>query len=251
MFKKILIVAFLSFSFSHSQPNSKDYVRIAAELTSFTYTQFFYHPQPNTSNLTSPNKFDSNIRNILHWNSPNNVYAKNFSDLLLYGVFVGGIPLTSFYMKNYNLFLINLEILSINGLVTNVVKYTTNRQRPYSFYNTNNSDNESYKSFFSGHTSTAFALGISTAKMLTKHTDIDHKSIWIGTLGLATATGYFRIAADKHYFTDVLTGAIVGSLIGNLCFDWLDKKYKIEKDAGKLSTSITYTPNKINFFIRM
>ena len=224
---------------------------MAAELSIFTYTQYFHHPQPQNSNLTPPNKFDSSLRNILHWNATNNVYAENFSDLLLYGVFVGGIPLTSFYMKNYNLFLINIEILSINGLVTNFVKYATNRQRPYSFYDPNNSDNESYKSFFSGHTSTAFALGTSTAKMLAKYTDINQRSIWIGTLGLATATGYFRIAADKHYFTDVLTGAIVGSFIGSLCFDWLDGKYKIQKHPGKISTAISYTPNQINFFISM
>ena len=242
---------FFSLQFSRSQPNSKDFARMAAGLSSFTYTQYFYHPQPHTSNHTPPNKFDSNIRNIIHWNTTNNVYAENFSDLLLYGVFVGGIPLTSLYMKNYNLFLINLEILSINGLVTNFVKYASNRQRPDSFYNTKNSDNESYKSFFSGHTSTAFALGTSTAKMLTKYTDFDQRSIWIGTLGLASATGYFRMAADKHYFTDVLTGAIVGSLIGSLCFDWLDKKYKIEKHPGRISTAFSYTPNQINFFISM
>jgi membrane-associated phospholipid phosphatase len=31
---------------------------------------------------------------------------------------------------------------------------------------------------------------------------------------MAALTGYLRIAADKHYFTDVLVGAIVGSAIG-------------------------------------
>jgi membrane-associated phospholipid phosphatase len=31
---------------------------------------------------------------------------------------------------------------------------------------------------------------------------------------MATGVGYLRIAADKHYFSDVMTGAIVGSAIG-------------------------------------
>jgi len=31
---------------------------------------------------------------------------------------------------------------------------------------------------------------------------------------LAAATGYFRIAADRHYLTDVLAGAGVGLAIG-------------------------------------
>lgn len=239
------------FTFSFSQPNPKDYVRLATVLTSFSYTQFFYHPQPNISNLTPPNKFDSNIRNILYWKNTNNANAKKISDILLYGIFVGGMPLSSYYMKNSNLFLINLEILSINGLVTNFVKYSTGRQRPYSFYNTHKNDDESYKSFFSGHTSTAFALGTSTAKMLIKYTKIDHRTVWVGALGLAAATGYFRIAADMHYFTDVLTGAIVGSSIGSMGFDWLDKRYKNEKFSDKLSTKIFYSPFGVGFFIAM
>ena len=38
--------------------------------------------------------------------------------------------------------------------------------------------------------------------------------IWTGAMGLALATGYFRLAADKHYMSDVITGAITGVLIG-------------------------------------
>jgi membrane-associated phospholipid phosphatase len=38
--------------------------------------------------------------------------------------------------------------------------------------------------------------------------------IWaVGLLGAATV-GYLRIAADQHYFTDVLVGAVAGSSIG-------------------------------------
>ena len=40
--------------------------------------------------------------------------------------------------------------------------------------------------------------------------------VWGTGLGLATFTGYLRIAADKHYFTDVVVGAAFGSLVGFL-----------------------------------
>ena len=40
------------------------------------------------------------------------------------------------------------------------------------------------------------------------------KPVWVGGLFLAVATGYFRIAGDKHYLTDVLTGAAVGTAMG-------------------------------------
>ena len=142
----------------YAQPRSKDYLRVGAELSFFSYTQFLYHQPYSESNITSPNNFDSYLRKKIHWGNSNEMLASKISDIILYGAFVGAIPLSSLYLKNHELLLINLEILSINGLVTNIVKNTARRQRPYSFYSKTD-DEDSYKSFFSGHTSTAFAIG--------------------------------------------------------------------------------------------
>ena len=38
--------------------------------------------------------------------------------------------------------------------------------------------------------------------------------IWAEGLAVAATTGYLRIAADKHYFSDVLSGALIGSAVG-------------------------------------
>jgi hypothetical protein len=38
--------------------------------------------------------------------------------------------------------------------------------------------------------------------------------LWIAGVSLAAATGYFRIAADRHYLTDVLASAGVGLSVG-------------------------------------
>ena len=237
-------------SFMYAQPSTKDYMRIGAELSFFSYTQFVYH-QPNTKpKFTSPNHFDSFIREKIHWGNSKNEFASEISDILLYGVFVGGIPLSTLYLKNHELLLINLEILSINGLITNIVKHTFKRQRPYSFYSKKN-DEDSYKSFFSGHTSTAFAIGTSTAKMFTKYSSIDKRTIWISALGLASATGYLRMAADKHYFSDVLTGAAVGSLVGSTMFDILTKKYQKNTIHDKNIPKVSYSPNNISIFISL
>ncbi len=40
--------------------------------------------------------------------------------------------------------------------------------------------------------------------------------VWASSLPWAAVTGYLRIAADKHYLTDVLTGALIGSAVGFL-----------------------------------
>jgi membrane-associated phospholipid phosphatase len=36
--------------------------------------------------------------------------------------------------------------------------------------------------------------------------------IWAAGLALAATTAYLRMAADRHYLTDVLTGSAVGAL---------------------------------------
>ena len=38
--------------------------------------------------------------------------------------------------------------------------------------------------------------------------------VWGVGMSMAVSVGYLRIAADKHYFSDVMTGAVVGSIIG-------------------------------------
>ena len=40
---------------------------------------------------------------------------------------------------------------------------------------------------------------------------------------LAFATGYLRIAADKHWTTDVMTGAAVGSILGYVWPRYVDR----------------------------
>ena len=87
--------------------------------------------------------------------------------------------------------------------------------------------------------------------MLTCYSDIDKKIVWISALGLASATGYFRIAADKHYFSDVLVGAIVGSLIGNTMFDKLTRKYQKASVLGAYNPNIYYNSQGIRISIAL
>lgn len=81
-----------------------------------------------------------------------------------------------------------------------------------------NYGNNVYFSFFSGHTSAAFALATFTS---TVYSDIHgpstwSKLVWGSTLTLATLTAYARVKAGVHYPTDVIVGAIVGGAIGHL-----------------------------------
>jgi membrane-associated phospholipid phosphatase len=69
-------------------------------------------------------------------------------------------------------------------------------------------------SFFSGHATLAFALATSAGTVASMRGHRLAPVMWACGLALATTGGYLRIAADRHYATDVLVGAAVGSAVG-------------------------------------
>jgi membrane-associated phospholipid phosphatase len=71
-------------------------------------------------------------------------------------------------------------------------------------------------SFYSGHTSFAFALATASGTVASLRGYRLAPLVWGTLLPFAALTGYLRIAGDKHYFTDVLTGMLVGSGVGVL-----------------------------------
>ena len=249
---KIIIYQIFSILVIKAQA-TEDYIRVAFELSCFSYTQFKYHNHVKEHKSFATNNLDSIVRNKLLWNQKNRMNAKKYSDFLLYGVVLGSLPIipiaTNEDYKKY--LLIQLEILSINGLITNFTKNIFDRQRPYSYYGTNNNDKDSFKSFYSGHTSTSFALAVSSANILSNYTNLNNKFIWFGTLSIASATGYLRIAADKHYFTDIITGAVIGSFIGHFAFKKLHNKYFSPPQSYTFSiwNHLRYTNNKIKIII--
>ena len=112
------------------------------------------------------------------------------------------------------------ESVGAVGLFTNAVKFSVGRQRPAIHYHTQLAAdipaNDANVSFFSGHTSLAFACAVSAGTLSSQRRYPEAPWVWgIGLAG-ATATGLLRIGADAHYATDVLTGALVGSAGGLL-----------------------------------
>jgi membrane-associated phospholipid phosphatase len=109
--------------------------------------------------------------------------------------------------------------LIANG-VKDCLKSITGRPRPY-VYNEDVDDEikmtrDAIRSFPSGHTTIAFFSG---AFFATVFSDYYPKSewklpVWIASLSIAVATGYFRYKAGKHYPTDILAGAVIGGVAG-------------------------------------
>ncbi len=117
-----------------------------------------------------------------------------------------------------------IEVYSLSKGLASSAKVISNRLRPY-MYSSNVSRNEKLstvenrhasKSFYSSHTSTAFS---SMVFLATVYSDIYSNSalkplVWAGSLLIASATAYFRVSGGMHYPSDVLAGAVMGSLVG-------------------------------------
>ncbi len=113
-----------------------------------------------------------------------------------------------------------LETLLIASGVEGTVKALTQRSRPF-VYNPDVAIDEKLsryarQSFFSGHATNAFATAVFTGEVFRHYFPHSRLKpfIWVGGLGLATATSVLRYEAGKHYPTDLLAGAAFGSLVG-------------------------------------
>ena len=87
-------------------------------------------------------------------------------------------------------------------------------------------------SFFSGHTAFTFAMATSTGYLLEKSYPTKSALIWSSGLLVASFTGYLRTAADRHYMSDVLTGAFVGTLSSYLIVKNQKKKFFQKKSKN-------------------
>jgi len=106
--------------------------------------------------------------------------------------------------------------------VSHLPKALIRRYRPYA-YNKDIPDEirqnvDATHSFFSAHTSITFASAVFLSITFGKYNPGSNLNpyIWASSLLLATATGYLRYTSGNHFPTDIITGAVIGSLIGYL-----------------------------------
>lgn len=109
--------------------------------------------------------------------------------------------------------------LALNSILTVSLKYAINRERPFV------AENNIYKktdvgpySFPSGHTSTVFATATSLTLAYPKWYVAAPAFAW------ASAVGYSRMHLGVHYPSDVLAGALIGSLSSFMAYK-LNKKF--------------------------
>lgn len=116
--------------------------------------------------------------------------------------------------------------LVVSTVITEGLKYTIHRARPYVTYPyLQNKTIESDPSFPSGHTSVAFATATSLSLNYHRWYVIAPSFLW------ATTVAYSRMDLGVHYPSDVLAGAIIGVASSWLSYKvahWVNKKYHIK-----------------------
>lgn len=115
-----------------------------------------------------------------------------------------------------------IESMFLTTTITSINKTTFRRIRPYAYHPQVplflKTHSDAKRSFFSGHTSLAFASAMFTSTVFSDlHPDSPFRPyVWGSTMLIASGVGYLRFAAGKHFPTDIITGAIVGCVIGKL-----------------------------------
>jgi membrane-associated phospholipid phosphatase len=109
-----------------------------------------------------------------------------------------------------------------SAIITNILKYSINRPRPYITYPyIEQATSGGSPSFPSGHTSDAFAFATSVSIAWPKWYVIVPSFVWAG------AVAYSRMDLGVHYPSDVLAGALIGAGSAYLCYrgrKWLNRK---------------------------
>lgn len=114
------------------------------------------------------------------------------------------------------------QVLLLNTGLTQLVKNTVRRPRPYNFNPavplTQKMVKDARRSFFSGHTSNAAANSFFTAQVYQDFYPERRGNgwVWASAALLPAVTGTTRVLSGNHYWTDVVVGYLVGAGVGVL-----------------------------------
>ena len=220
MFKKIIYVIIylmahsLSASINYEFTISRESMIIAPSLTISAYSLY----KANNLEVTNIDDISTQGINRFDRNAVGNYSerASNISDYLLYACIISPFALNFNNQIPTNANIIIGESYLVTSSLVYFSKTTFQRKRPY-VYNDKlpsqtRQNKDSQYSFFSGHTALAFNGALLTAKIYDDfHPDKDNIYIYPAALSVASAVGVLRYKAGKHFPTDIIFGAIVGT----------------------------------------
>lgn len=218
---------------------------------------------------TATNSFDNAIRNFLRPSNSNDRFrGRDASDITL-ALSINQVLVDTLVVTWWGhdagkvalqMALMNIEAIAFNSGINGLVSGVASRERPYRNMCRGERaealrdcrSSKRYRSFYSGHTSVTFTVAGLTcmhhAHLPLYGGGIADTLVCIGAFGLAASTGTLRIVGDQHWGSDVLTGAVMGTLSGTLVPYFLHYRTgdlpDVEPDA--ISFSILPTPTGVH-----
>jgi len=193
-------------------------------------------PTPSACRWCNPPGFDRATRNALVWNDRSR--ADLYSTIGAYVVSpIVGLTLLIASDKNASATRLIDDVLpvaesvAIAQVFTIFGKWAFARERPDSHFadvahpTTVNVD--TYQSFWSGHSVTGFALTGAIGTVCHLRGYWTEPYVWAAGITLSLSIEYLRVAADKHYLSDVFVGGLVGLAAGLLVPQLMQRDIKI------------------------
>jgi membrane-associated phospholipid phosphatase len=207
---------------------------------------------PASCRWCNPPAFDSSVRNALRWS--NTTAANALSNVTFAEV---GFGVLSFNLmaatqaqpdggyQTWSDFFTDAAVIAEATVLAadfnQATRLLTGRERPFvhalpaTEKGGTASPADNNVSFYSMHTSTAMALAVSMAEVASLRRYDWAPVAWVTLPTLSLATGYFRIASDKHYLTDVAAGAVMGAAFGYFIPYWFHRPHPTTSGSGIVS----------------
>jgi membrane-associated phospholipid phosphatase len=165
-----------------------------------------------------PPGFDKSARNAVVWNDVKR--AGFLSDMDAY-VLAPAVGLTLLIIADRDASWSRLiddiipvaETVAVSQVFVQAIKFMTARKRPYRYYENDKypaSGSEDLIAFPSGHSSLGFAITASAGMICHWRHYWTEPYVWGTGIALSLSTEYLRMAADRHWLSDVVVGGLVG-----------------------------------------
>ena len=167
--------------------------------------------EKNASRQNTSDPLHANTRLLTNFKTSIDDYAQYFGPAMTLGLKIFGYEGRSDWRRL--LVSSGFSYALMAGLV-NTIKYTSKEMRP---------DGSTANSWPSGHTATSFV----GATILHKEYGLT-RSPWFSVLGygIATATGVMRVLNNRHWISDIMSGAGIGIFAGELGYALADVLFK-------------------------
>lgn len=204
---------------------------------------------PAFCNWCVPGSIDTDVRDALRWNDTDRAsQLSNLTGFVLAPVAAIGLVSVAGWdaggdetTRWIDDALPVLESGVTAALLSQATKFAVGRQRPFVHFAEDPAhiaSSDDNLSFYSGHTTLAFSLAVSSGMVVHYRNYRWEPVVWVTGLSLATATGYLRIAADKHYLSDVVVGAASGAIVGLAIPTLLHRDTLVEIHASPNSLAV-------------